>query len=212
AHIAGPRDRLRPGRHRQRPAHQFHCRLAAGGQAGASARQVARVEQRMSEGPDGLPPLGEVVRGLELSARKSLGQHFILDFNVTRRIARAAAPLTGRTVVEIGPGPGGLTRALFLEGSERAVAVERDERCRPALEAIAARYSGRLEVHFADAMEADWVKLAGNAQGKPSIVANLPYNVATLLLTGWLESEPWPPWYDLMVLMFQKEVAERVVA
>jgi 16S rRNA (adenine1518-N6/adenine1519-N6)-dimethyltransferase len=166
----------------------------------------------MSEGADGLPPLGEVVRALGLAARKSLGQHFILDLNVTRRIARAAAPLAGRTVVEIGPGPGGLTRALFLEGAERVVAVERDERCRSALEAVAVRYPDRLEVHFGDALQVEWPKLAAQSQGKPSIVANLPYNIATLLLTGWLESEPWPPWYGLLVLMFQKEVAERVVA
>ena len=166
----------------------------------------------MSQSPDGLPPLGEVVRALGLSTRKSLGQHFILDLNVTRRIARAAGPLAGRTVVEVGPGPGGLTRALFLEGAERVIAIERDERCRPALEAIAARYPGRLDAHFGDAMETDWTKLASRAHGKPSIAANLPYNVATLLLTGWLETEPWPPWYGLMVLMFQKEVAERVVA
>ena len=114
----------------------------------------------MSQSPDGLPPLGEVVRALGLSTRKSLGQHFILDLNVTRRIARAAGPLAGRTVVEVGPGPGGLTRALFLEGAERVIAVERDERCRPALEAIAARYPGRLDAHFGDAMETDWTKLA----------------------------------------------------
>jgi 16S rRNA (adenine1518-N6/adenine1519-N6)-dimethyltransferase len=166
----------------------------------------------MSEAADGLPPLGEVVRALELSARKALGQHFILDLNVTRRIARAAGPLTGRQVVEIGPGPGGLTRALFLEGADRIIAVERDARCRPALEAIAARYPGRLDVQFADAIDADWTRLVDGAGAKPTIVANLPYNVATLLLTGWLETEPWPPWYGHMVLMFQKEVAERVVA
>src|SRR5215510_13623247 len=162
--------------------------------------------------PDGLPTLGSVVRTLGLSARKSLGQHFLLDLNLTRRIARAAGPLEGRTVVEVGPGPGGLTRALLLEGAELVIAVERDERCRPALDAIAARYPGKLEVHFGDALATDWIGLAARARGKPSIVANLPYNMATLLLTGWLESEPWPPWYGLMVLMFQKEVAERVVA
>ena len=162
--------------------------------------------------PDGLPPLGEVVRSLELSARKSLGQNFILDLNLTRRIARSTGPLVGKTVVEVGPGPGGLTRALFLEGAERVVAVERDERCRPALEAIASRYPGRLAVHYGDALEADWRGLAAGSAGKPTIAANLPYNVATLLLIGWLESEPWPPWYGRMVLMFQKEVAERIVA
>ena len=166
----------------------------------------------MSVGPDGLPSLGEVVRTLQLSARKTLGQHFILDLNLTRRIARAAEPLAGKTVVEVGAGPGGLTRALLLEGAARVVAVERDERCRPALEAIAARYPGRLDLHFADALHADWRTLTAGASGRPVIVANLPYNVATVLLVGWLETEPWPPWYSHMALMFQKEVAERVVA
>jgi 16S rRNA (adenine1518-N6/adenine1519-N6)-dimethyltransferase len=168
--------------------------------------------ERAGASPDGLQPLGEVVRSLALSARKSLGQNFILDLNLTRRIARVAGPLAGKTVIEVGPGPGGLTRALLLEGAERVVAVERDERCRPALEAIAARYPGRLEVHYGDAIAADWGKLAAGATPKPVIVANLPYNIATLLLVGWLESEPWPPWYGRMVLMFQKEVAERIVA
>jgi 16S rRNA (adenine1518-N6/adenine1519-N6)-dimethyltransferase len=166
----------------------------------------------MSVAADGLPPLGDVVRTLQLSARKTLGQHFILDLNLTRRIARAAGPLAGKTVVEVGPGPGGLTRALLLEGAERVIAVERDERCWPALEAIAARYPGRLDLHLGDALHVDWRKLMAGIKGKPVIVANLPYNVATLLLVGWLESEPWPPWYSHMVLMFQKEVAERVVA
>jgi 16S rRNA (adenine1518-N6/adenine1519-N6)-dimethyltransferase len=165
--------------------------------------------------PDGLPPLGRVVRSLGLAARKSLGQHFMLDLNLTRRIARAAAPLEGRTVVEVGPGPGGLTRALLLEGAGRVVAVERDARCLPALEAIAQRYPGRLEVHLADALAVDWRALiagSGGSARKAVIVANLPYNVATLLLTGWLETEPWPPWYSRAVLMFQREVAERIVA
>lgn len=167
---------------------------------------------RATASPDGLPPLGDVVRALELSARKSLGQNFILDLNLTRRIARAAGPLGGKTVIEIGPGPGGLTRALFLEGAQRVVAVERDERCRPALAAIAERYPGRLTVHYGDALSTDWRTLAGDCQGKPIIAANLPYNIATRLLVGWLESEPWPPWYQRMALMFQKEVAERIVA
>jgi len=162
--------------------------------------------------PDGLPPLGFVVRSLGLSARKSLGQNFILDLNLTRRIARAAGPLAGRAVLEVGPGPGGLTRALFLEGAERVIAIERDERCRPALEAIAERYPGRLDVHYGDALAADWPSLAAGLVPKPAIAANLPYNIATLLLIGWLESEPWPPWYARMALMFQKEVAERIVA
>jgi 16S rRNA (adenine1518-N6/adenine1519-N6)-dimethyltransferase len=162
--------------------------------------------------PDGLPPLGSVVRSLGLTARKSLGQHFILDLNLTRRIARAAGPLEGRTVVEVGPGPGGLTRALLLEGAERVVAVERDERCLPALQAIAGRYPGRLDVHVGDALAADWRALVAGSAGKAVVVANLPYNVGTLLLAGWLETEPWPPWFQRMVLMFQREVAERVVA
>jgi 16S rRNA (adenine1518-N6/adenine1519-N6)-dimethyltransferase len=162
--------------------------------------------------PDGLPPLGSVVRSLGLSARKSLGQHFILDLNLTRRIARAAGPLEGRTVVEVGPGPGGLTRALLLEGAAKVVAVERDERCLPALEAIAARWPGRLDVHLGDALAVDWRALVRGSAGKAVIVANLPYNVATLLLAGWLQTEPWPPWFQRMALMFQREVAERIVA
>jgi 16S rRNA (adenine1518-N6/adenine1519-N6)-dimethyltransferase len=163
--------------------------------------------------PDGLPPLGDVIRTLEIGARKSLGQNFILDLNLTRRIARAAGDLSGRSVVEVGPGPGGLTRALLLEGARRVVAIERDERCAPALAAIAERYPGRLSVHFEDALDTDWPHLAAAlAPERPLIAANLPYNVATLLLIGWLESEPWPPWYRRMVLMFQKEVAQRIVA
>ena len=154
-----------------------------------------------------------MIRDLGLSARKSLGQNFILDLNLTRRIARAAGPLEGRTVIEVGPGPGGLTRALFLEGAERVVAVERDERCRPALEAIAAALSGP-PARCTTAMR--WPPtgraLAAGSTTKPIIAANLPYNVATVLLIGWLESEPWPPWYARMVLMFQREVAERIVA
>jgi 16S rRNA (adenine1518-N6/adenine1519-N6)-dimethyltransferase len=167
---------------------------------------------RPGASPDGLPPLREVIAALGLKAKKSLGQNFLLDLNLTRRIARAAGPLAGRTVVEVGPGPGGLTRALLMEGAARVVAIERDERCRPALQAIAERYPGRLEVHFGDALEARWSDLLGALPGKAAIAANLPYGVATLLLVGWLESEPWPPWFDRMVLMFQKEVAERIVA
>src|SRR5215510_9900226 len=124
--------------------------------------------------PDGLPTLGSVVRTLGLSARKSLGQHFLLDLNLTRRIARAAGPLEGRTVVEVGPGPGGLTRALLLEGAGRVIAVERDERCRPALDAIGERYPGRLEVHFADALAVNWCRLVADGRGKAIIAANLP--------------------------------------
>jgi 16S rRNA (adenine1518-N6/adenine1519-N6)-dimethyltransferase len=160
--------------------------------------------------PDGLPPLREVIRSLGLIAKKRLGQNFLLDFNLTRRIARAAAPLEGVTVVEVGPGPGGLTRALLLEGADRVVAIEKDRRCLPALEAIAALYPGRLEVVGADARELDYGALALPASAR--IVANLPYSVATPLLVSWLKSEPWPPWFDRMVLMFQREVADRIVA
>jgi 16S rRNA (adenine1518-N6/adenine1519-N6)-dimethyltransferase len=162
--------------------------------------------------PDGLPPLRAVIEAAGLSAEKRLGQNFILDFNVTRRIARAAGPLAGKTVIEIGPGPGGLTRALFMEGAARVIVIERDERCRPVLEAISAHYPGRLDVHFADATTMDWRQLTAGLASKPIIAANLPYNIATKLLIDWLEVEPWPPWYEQMVLMFQKEVAERIVA
>ena len=164
--------------------------------------------------PDDLPPLREVIASLGLTAKKSLGQNFILDLNLTRRIARIAGDLSGRTVVEVGPGPGGLTRALLLEGAERVVAVERDERCLPALQQIAERYPGRLEVHLGDALTVDWRALLGTGPlaQRALIVANLPYSIATMLLIGWLEMEPWPPWYERMVLMFQREVAERIIA
>jgi 16S rRNA (adenine1518-N6/adenine1519-N6)-dimethyltransferase len=160
--------------------------------------------------PDGLPPLREVIRALGLAAKRSLGQNFLLDFNLTRRIARAAGPLEGVGVVEIGPGPGGLTRALLFEGAPRVVAIEKDARCLPALDAIAALYPGRLDVIAADAMELDYAALKLPSPAR--IVANLPYSVATPLLVSWLKSDSWPPWFDRMVLMFQREVAERIVA
>ena len=159
---------------------------------------------------DDLPPLREVIRRHSLSARKSLGQNFLLDLNLTARIARAAGPLEDATVIEIGPGPGGLTRALLAMGARHVIAVERDERVLPALEEIAQRYPGRLEVVCADAQHFDPRPWLGSTQAK--IVANLPYNIATALLVDWLSIEPWPPWYDMMVLMFQREVAERIVA
>jgi 16S rRNA (adenine1518-N6/adenine1519-N6)-dimethyltransferase len=161
---------------------------------------------------DGLPRLADVIRRHEIAAKKNLGQNFILDLSLTRRIAREALPLEGRTVVEIGPGPGGLTRALLAEGAAKVVAIERDDRCLAALAEIAAHYPGRLEIHGADALHADYPALLPDTGGKPAIVANLPYGIATKLLVGWLETEPWPPWFDLMVLMFQREVAERIVA
>ncbi len=159
---------------------------------------------------DGLPPLREVIGRYGLRAKKSLGQNFLLDLNLTGRIARAAAPLAGVDVVEIGPGPGGLTRALLAEGARRVIAVERDERALAALADIAAHYPGRLDIVSGDALETDLS--AHLAAGPTRIVANLPYNIATPLLIGWLTQEPWPPWYDRLVLMFQREVAERIVA
>ena len=160
--------------------------------------------------PDGLPPLREVIHALGLSAKKSLGQNFLLDFNLTRRIARAAGPLEGVTVVEVGPGPGGLTRALLLEGAARVIAIEKDERCLPALQEIATHYPGRLDMVSADAREIDYRALGIEPPAR--IVANLPYSVATPLLIAWLKTEPWPPWFDRLVLMFQREVADRIVA
>jgi 16S rRNA (adenine1518-N6/adenine1519-N6)-dimethyltransferase len=160
---------------------------------------------------DGLPPLREVIRELGLTAKKSLGQNFILDLNLTGRIARTALPFKGGTIVEIGPGPGGLTRALLSEGAEQVIAVEKDRRFLPALAMIAEHFPGRLTVIEADALEVDWPATLPPGR-KARIVANLPYSVATPLLTGWLKTEPWPPWWDRMVLMFQREVAERIVA
>ncbi len=171
-----------------------------------------QAETKSGASPDGLDPLREVIRRHELAAKKSLGQNFILDLNLTRRIARAGGSVEGRTVVEVGPGPGGLTRGLLLEGAARVIAVERDSRCLPALAEISARYPGQLNVHEGDALEADWRALLGGSAQKAVIAANLPYGAATSLLIGWLETEPWPPWWDRMVLMFQKEVAERIVA
>src|SRR5215470_13781044 len=162
---------------------------------------------------DDLPPLREIIRRHGLSAKKSLGQNFLLDLNLTARIARAGGPLDGITVVEVGPGPGGLTRALIAEGAARVVAIERDARAIAALDEIAARYPGRLTVISGDALEFDPRPHLGDPRAGPvRIIANLPYNVATALLVRWLSVEPWPPWYDSLVLMFQREVAERIVA
>ncbi len=159
---------------------------------------------------DDLPPLRDVIRRHGLHAKKSLGQNFLLDLNLTARIARAAEPLEGATVVEIGPGPGGLTRALLALGAGRVIAIERDERAIAALEEISARYPGRLDIVSGDALRFDPRTILNRSRAK--IVANLPYNIATALLVDWLTVEPWPPWYDEMVLMFQREVAERIVA
>jgi 16S rRNA (adenine1518-N6/adenine1519-N6)-dimethyltransferase len=232
---------------------------------------------------DELPPLRETIRRHGLSAKKSLGQNFLLDLNLTARIARAGGPLEGMTVVEIGPGPGGLTRALLAAGARHVIAIERDSRAIAALGEIAAHYPGRLTVVEGDALEMEWNRAPASylrdttvafghphlqgegrtAEGSPGwgdsdavyaealppppgpltradlpppggggrhtehdrsvlprrgkddaarIIANLPYNIATALLVRWLGIEPWPPWYDSLVLMFQREVAERIVA
>ncbi len=160
---------------------------------------------------DSLPPLRDVIRRHGLAAKKSLGQNFLFDLNLAARIGRAAGPLEGVTVFEVGPGPGGLTRALLALGATRVMAVERDERAIAALQEIAAVYPERLEIVAADALSFDPATRLP-PQGPIRIVANLPYNIATVLLVGWLGLEPWPPWYDCAVLMFQREVAERIVA
>jgi len=187
---------------------------------------------------DDLPPLREAIRRHGLSAKRSLGQNFLLDLNLTARVARAGGPLDGVTVVEIGPGPGGLTRALIAQGARRVIAIERDDRAIAVLGEIAAHCPGRLTVIEGDALEIDW-RLApvppssavgsqgrgtaaphsppspqggGEEKNRSRIIANLPYNIATALLVRWLGIEPWPPWYDSLVLMFQREVAERIVA
>jgi 16S rRNA (adenine1518-N6/adenine1519-N6)-dimethyltransferase len=159
---------------------------------------------------DDLPPLREVIRRHGLSAKKSLGQNFLLDLNLTARIARAGGAVEGTTVIEVGPGPGGLTRALLALGAIRVIVIERDKRAIGALVEIAERYPGRLEIVAGDALRFDArAHLSGE---RARIIANLPYNIATALLIGWLTADPWPPWYDALVLMFQREVAERIAA
>ncbi len=164
----------------------------------------------MSDVRDSLPPLREVIRRHGLVAKKSLGQNFLFDLNLASRIARAAGPLAGVTVVEIGPGPGGLTRALLALGAAQVIAVERDQRAIAALQEIAELYPNRLDIVAADALSFD--PRPRLPPGPVRIIANLPYNIATALLVNWLSIEPWPPWFDAAVLMFQREVAERIVA
>ena len=159
---------------------------------------------------DDLPPLREVVRAHGLMPKKSLGQNFLFDLNLPSRVARAAGPLDGVTVVEVGPGPGGLTRAILAAGADRVVAIERDPRCLPALAEIAAHYPDRLEVVEADALGFDPRPLLRD--GPARVIANLPYNVGTVLLAGWLAQKEWPPWWESLTLMFQREVAQRIVA
>ncbi|NVK14991.1 MAG: 16S rRNA (adenine(1518)-N(6)/adenine(1519)-N(6))-dimethyltransferase RsmA [Rhodobacteraceae bacterium] len=158
---------------------------------------------------DSLPPLREVIATHQLSARKSLGQNFLLDLNLTAKIARQAGDLSGCDVLEIGPGPGGLTRGLLAEGARRVLAVEKDQRCLPALQEIADAYPGRFEVINGDALEIDPL---AHLTPPIRIAANLPYNVGTELLVRWLTPKEWPPFWQSLTLMFQREVAERIVA
>ena len=159
---------------------------------------------------DTLPPLREVIAAHGLDARKSLGQNFLLDLNLTSRIARAAGSLDDHVVLEIGPGPGGLTRALLAAGAKQVIAIEKDTRCLPALAEIAAHYDGRLRVIEGDALTIDPADLIGGEKAR--IVANLPYNVGTQLLLNWIALPEWPPFWSSLTLMFQKEVGTRIVA
>lgn len=159
---------------------------------------------------DGLPPLRDVIERHELRAKKSLGQNFLLDLNLTSKIARAAGDLSQTTVMEVGPGPGGLTRALLLNGAARVIAIERDERCLAALAEVSDHYPGRLQIIAGDALKTNFSVLCGD--DKVKIVANLPYNIGTELLVRWLSVPTWPPFFDSLTLMFQREVAERIVA
>ena len=161
--------------------------------------------------PDGLPPLREIIERHGLQAKKSLGQNFLLDLNLTGKVARTAGDLSAATVIEVGPGPGGLTRALLMHGAASVVAIERDARCIAALEEISAAYPGRLTIIEGDALTADFATLAEDADDV-RIVSNLPYNIGTELLVRWLTVEPWPPFWRSLTLMFQREVAERIVA
>jgi 16S rRNA (adenine1518-N6/adenine1519-N6)-dimethyltransferase len=166
-----------------------------------------------TEAVDPLPPLREVIARYDLAAKKSLGQNFLLDLNLTRKIARASHP-QGATIYEVGPGPGGLTRALLMEGAARVIAVERDERCLPALEDIARAFPNRLTIVSGDALAIDEAKLfAEHGIATPiRIAANLPYNIGSALLVKWLTQRQWPPFWESLTLMFQREVAERIVA
>ncbi|NBB49192.1 16S rRNA (adenine(1518)-N(6)/adenine(1519)-N(6))-dimethyltransferase RsmA [Rhizobium sp. CRIBSB] len=159
---------------------------------------------------DGLPPLREVIARHGLDAKKALGQNFLLDLNLTQKVARTAGSLEGATVIEVGPGPGGLTRAILALGAKKVIAIERDPRCLPALQEIADHYPGRLEVIEGDALKTDFEALA---KGEPvKIIANLPYNVGTQLLVNWLLPRQWPPFWQSLTLMFQREVGQRIVA
>jgi 16S rRNA (adenine1518-N6/adenine1519-N6)-dimethyltransferase len=158
---------------------------------------------------DDLPPLRQVIADHGLSARKSLGQNFLLDLNLTAKIARQAGNLADTDVLEIGPGPGGLTRGLLAQGARKVLAIEKDPRCLPALDEIAARYPGQLQVMIGDALDIDPL---AHLTPPIRVAANLPYNVGTELLVRWLTPPTWPPFWQSLTLMFQREVAERIVA
>ncbi|TVP68779.1 MAG: 16S rRNA (adenine(1518)-N(6)/adenine(1519)-N(6))-dimethyltransferase RsmA [Rhodobacteraceae bacterium] len=158
---------------------------------------------------DDLPPLRDVIRTHDLRAKKSFGQNFLLDLNLTARIARLAGDLSGADVLEVGPGPGGLTRGLLAEGARHVLAIEKDPRCLPALAEIAEAYPGRLQVIEGDALAID---ATAHLRAPIKVVANLPYNVGTELLIRWMTPDHWPPFWDSLTLMFQREVAERIVA
>ena len=158
---------------------------------------------------DDLPPLRDVIAAHGLNAKKSLGQNFLLDLNLTSKISRLAGDISDHDVLEVGPGPGGLTRGLLAAGARRIVALEKDPRCMPALVQIAAAYPGRLDLFNADALDFD---MRGQLTGPVRVVANLPYNVGTELLVRWLTPKDWPPFWSTLTLMFQKEVAERIIA
>ncbi len=166
---------------------------------------------------DTLPPLRDVIQKYGLAAKKALGQNFLLDLNITMKVARAAGDLENVTVLEIGPGPGGLTRSLLASGAQRVIAIERDERCLPALQEISEAFEGRLTVIAGDALELDHKQILRDngvdlANDRIKIAANLPYNIATPLFTDWISERQWPPYWESMALMFQKEVAQRIVA
>ena len=159
---------------------------------------------------DHLPPLRDVITRYGLQAQRALGQNFLLDLNLTSRIARLAGDLSTHTVIEIGPGPGGLTRALLAAQAQKVIVIERDARCLPALEDISSAYPGRLEIIEADALTIDLTQFENQAPFK--IISNLPYNIGTALLMKWIDAPVWPPLFNELILMFQKEVAERIVA
>lgn len=162
----------------------------------------------MSKG-DNLPPLRDVIQKHGLRPRKSLGQNFLHDLNLTERIARSGGDLKDVHIIEVGPGPGGLTRSLLAAGAEKVTAIERDARCLDALQEISDAWPGQLEIIEGDALETDFSALASE---NTRIIANLPYNIATPLLIGWLQTDPWPPWFKRLTLMFQLEVAQRITA